>query len=385
MRQFTRWSWAVSLAMLTAWGLSGCGGGNDSLPPKASISKVYVMGDSLADVGTFGGVKFTVQDPVNPQNSLVWSQLIANSFGLNGSAQCNFFAFTGTTFAANSTAGCTNYAIGGGRVRVKDADGGNNNPQTVGTQMAMRALAGTYTANDLVLIDGGGNDAADLVTAFLTLSAAAGTSGEAAALTAYQDLLAQQLSSATISAALGQSNGTVTVAGLYMQTLANTFYDAVTTSVLNSGAKHVGILNIPDITITPRFQAVLSSLSPAQSAQVQTMIRAWITAFNDQLKTRIGTDPRVALVDFYKDFQDEVANPVNYSLTNVTTPVCTVTMGALDKFPCLSTALDAAPPAGKTAGWWKSYAFADGFHPTPYGHQLLAASVSRALARAGWL
>ena len=133
MRQFTRWSWAAGLAVLTAWGLSGCGGGNDPLPPKVSINKVYVMGDSLADVGTFGGVKFTVQDPVNPQNSLVWPQLIANNFGLAGSAQCNFFTFTGTTFAANSTPGCTNYAIGGGRVRVSDAEGGNLNPLTVGT------------------------------------------------------------------------------------------------------------------------------------------------------------------------------------------------------------------------------------------------------------
>lgn len=385
MHQFTRWSWAVGLAVLTAWGLSGCGGGNDPLPPKVSINKVYVMGDSLADVGTFGGVKFTVQDPVNPQNSLVWPQLIANNYGLTGSVQCNFFTFTGTTFAANSTPGCTNYAIGGGRVRVSDADGGNANPLTVGTQLATRALAGTYNSSDLVLIDGGGNDAADLVTAVLTLSAAAGTSGEAAALNAYQTLLAQQLSPQTITAALTQTNGPAVAAGLYMQTLANTFYEAITTSALNNGAKQVAVLNIPDITITPRFQAVLGTMSSAQSAQVQAMIRAWISTFNDQLKTRIGSDSRIALVDFYKDFQDEVANPANYSLTNVTNPVCTVTMGALGNFPCLSTALDAAPPAGKTAGWWKSYAFSDGFHPTPYGHQLLAASVSRALARAGWL
>lgn len=385
MRQFKRWSWVAGLAVLTAWGLTGCGGGNDPLPPKVSISKVYVMGDSLADVGTFGGVKFTVQDPVNPQNSLVWPQLIANHYGLNGSTQCNFFTFTGATFAANSTAGCTNYAIGGGRVRVSEADGGNANPQTVGKQMATRALAGTYNSSDLVLIDGGGNDAADVVTAVLTLSAAAGTSGEAAALSAYQTLLAQQLSPQAIGAALSQTNGPVVAAGLYMQTLANTFYDGITTYVLNNGAKQVAVLNIPDITITPRFQAVLGTMNSAQSAQVQAMIRAWISAFNDQLKARIGSDTRIALVDFYKDFQDEVANPTNYSLTNVTSPVCTVTMGALGSFPCLSTALDASPPAGKAAGWWKAYAFSDGFHPTPYGHQLLAASVSRALARAGWL
>ncbi len=170
MRQLQRYGLAAGLVMALAWGLVGCGG-NDSLPPKTSISKVYVMGDSLADVGTFGGVKFTVQDPLTPSNSLIWPQIIANQFGLNGADQCNFYAFTGSTFAANTTPGCTNYAIGGGRVRVKDADGGNLNPLTVGTQMATRALSGDYTSGDLVLLVGGGNDAADLTTAFLRAAA----------------------------------------------------------------------------------------------------------------------------------------------------------------------------------------------------------------------
>ena len=100
-------------------------------------------------------------------------------------------------------------------------------------------------------------------------------------------------------------------------------------------------------------------------------------------------DSRVAVVPFYADFTDEVNNPASYQLSNVTTASCPVV--GLDaqglpnySFPtCTSAALDALP--GKTPGWWKSYAFSDGFHPTPFGHQLLAASVSRALARAGWL
>ena len=37
------------------------------------------------------------------------------------------------------------------------------------------------------------------------------------------------------------------------------------------------------------------------------------------------------------------------------------------------------------ADWWKTYAFSDSFHPTPYGHQLVSQLVSRSLARAGWL
>ena len=82
----------------------------------------------------------------------------------------------------------------------------------------------------------------------------------------------------------------------------------------------------------------------------------------------------------YEDFTDEIAHPAQYGLTNVTTPTCSDT-----GFPatCIDAQLDATP--GQTAGWWQTYAFSNSFHPTPFGHQLLAASVSRALARAGWL
>lgn len=374
MQLMKRWGWAVSLAVLTAWGLAGCGGGNDPLPPKASISQVYVMGDSLADVGTFSGLKFTVMDPVNPKNSLVWPQLIANQYGLDGSAQCNFYSIASSGSSTNSN--CTNYAIGGARIVNKPA--GENDPPslpTVGTQIQTRAFS-PYAAGDLLLIDGGGNDAADLTAAFLGAS-----QGK---LSDYQTFLLQQLDNGTMTSLLTQDPTGVTAAGAYMQALATTYYSAIKTQALDKGAMRVAVLNIPDITVTPRFQAVIASLGATQGPQVQALIRAWVSAFNTQLKTLVGSDSRVALVDFYTDFQDEVANPANYSLSNVTDPVCTVDKGApFDYFPCFSAELDATP--GKSAGWWKSYAFADGFHPTPYGHQLLAASVSRALARAGWL
>ena len=334
-------------------------------------------------MGTFGGVKFTVQDPLTPSNSLIWPQIIANQFGLNGADQCNFYAFTGSTFAANTTPGCTNYAIGGGRVRVKDADGGNLNPLTVGTQMATRALSGDYTSGDLVLLVGGGNDAADLTTAFLR--AAADPTNTGGMVTAFQTFLLQQLPPADVGQLLTQDPTGSSAGVAYMTALANTFYEDVSTKVLAKKASHVAILNMPDITITPLLQATLSTMSPTQAGQVQALVRAWITTFNAQLKTRIGSDTRIALVDFYADFQDEVNKPTDYGLSNVTNPVCTTDMGLLGNFPCLSTTLDASPPAGSSAGWWERYAFSDGFHPTPFGHSLLAASVSRALARAGWL
>lgn len=380
MQKFLRWGWYASLITLVAVGIAACGG-NDSLPPKASINKVFVMGDSLADVGTFG-IKFTVQDPVKPSNSLIWPQLIANHFGLDGGAQCNFYAFTGTTFAANLTSGCTNYAIGGGRVRVKDADGGVQNPLTVGTQMAARALVGDYNANDLVLIVAGGNDAADLTTA--VLQAGADPTDAGGRITALQTFLTQQLTPVLTGQLLGADPSGAAAGNAYMTALANTLFNDVKTRVLDKKATHVAILNMPDITITPLLQAKLGTMPPAMASQIQALVRTWISTFNTQLKTNIANDSRIALVDFYTDFQDEVSKPADYGLANATTPVCTVVKSAaLGNFPCFSTELDALP--GKLPGWWNAHAFSDGFHPTPLGHSLLAASVSRALARAGWL
>ncbi len=388
MRMIRRWGWSASLAVLTALGLAGCGG-NEALPPKANISKVYVMGDSLADVGTFG-FKFTVQDASNPKGYPIWTQLVANALGVDGSAQCNFYSLNvaDASVRAAPNPACTNFAIGGGRIHAKASEGGPTSPFNVGVQMATKATLGNYNANDLVMIDGGGNDVADLVGVYLGLSS--GASGVAA----YQTFLLQQLDAATVGALLSvPTTGPAQAAGAYMQKLADTFYAQIKTQVLDKGATRVAVLNMPDITLTPRFRMVLAGVTQqagAATAQaLQGAIRQWIGAFNDKLKANIGTDARVALVDFYADFTDEVNNPTNYALSNATDASCPVTGQGSDGLPsydflaCTSAALDTT--AGKTPGWWKSYAFSDGFHPTPYGHQLLAASVSRALARAGWL
>ena len=95
------------LALAASMVLAACGGGSSDVTPKdPGITSVKVFGDSLADVGTFG-IKFTVQG----SESLIYPERIAQAYGLS---QCNFYVFTGTTFAANPKTGCTNYAIGGG-------------------------------------------------------------------------------------------------------------------------------------------------------------------------------------------------------------------------------------------------------------------------------
>ncbi|NCT85265.1 MAG: phospholipase [Comamonadaceae bacterium] len=379
---------AVSALLLGSLLVAGCGGGATAdTTPAVKISSVKVFGDSLQDSGTFG-YKFTVQSPDN----LIYAERIAAGYG---QTLCNFFVFTGTTFAPNTAkTGCTNFAIGGGRITYTGA-GGAANPLNVGTQMATYAAASSYTASDLVIIDGGGNDAADLVGAYLTIPKDAAQS--------YSALLATLLTPAQIGAALqGGATTTAQIGATYMTALADKFAAQIKASVLDKGATHVVVMNMPDISITPRFQMVLDGIAAASGggtagatarAQSQALFQGWMTAFNTQLAAKFAGNDSVIVVDFYKGIQDEVATPAQFGLSNVKTPACPITGLGSDGLPvydfpsCTAAALSAAPPAGVSGGadWWKSYAFSDSFHPTPYGHQLTQQLIAKSLATKGWL
>lgn len=371
----TRWA-----ALAAAFVLAACGGGSSS----PSLSSVVVFGDSLADVGTFG-LKFTVQKAGDPKGYPIWTQWVGDAVGVPGAGQCNAYTSNGLTFAPSSNSACTNYAIGGGRVVTGAAQGGSASPLRVGTQMA--AAPATRFSNALVLIDGGGNDAADLVGAYL--GAASGAAGVAA----YQAFLGQQLTPATMASLLSQSGGPERAAAAYLLALADTFYSDIRTQVLDRGARNVVILNMPDITLTPRFKAVLGGVAAVQgaagAAAVQGAIRTWITGFNDRLRTLAANDPRVIVMDFYGTFSQQVNSPATFGLTNAADTACPVTGRDSSGLPaysfptCTDAALDGT--AGRTAGWWKTWLFSDGFHPTPYGHQLMGDLVIRAIRTAGWI
>jgi len=369
----------MALALASAAVLAACGGSGGPV-----ISSVVVFGDSLADVGTFG-LKATVQKAGDPKGYPLWTQLVADAAGVSGSAQCNAYASNGVSFAASGNSACTNFAIGGGRIVTGAAQGGSASPLRVGTQMAAAPTSGFTGA--LVLIDGGGNDAADLVGAYL--GAGSGASGAAA----FQTFLGQQLNATALA---GLSPATAgfpeRAAGAYMAALADTFYNDIRTQVLNRGATNVMVLNMPDITITPRFRAVLAgvagSAGTAAATQIQGGIRTWINAFNDRLRTLVANDPRVIIIDFYGTFTQQVNSPATFGLSNAIDTACPVTGRDSQGLPsytfptCTDAALDATP--GRTAGWWKTWLFSDSFHPTPYGHQLMGEIVIKAARTAGW-
>lgn len=389
MKPFLTRTAAATAALLASLMVAGCGGGSTAdTTPKISISSVKVFGDSLQDSGTFG-FKFTIQDANNP----IYVERIAAAYG---QTLCNFFTFTGTTFAANTAkTGCTNFAIGGGRITYTGAGASAANPLNIGTQLATYASLGGYTASDLVIIDGGGNDAADLVGAYLAAPKDSAAS--------YAALLGTLLTPTQIGTALaGGATTTGQIGGAYMTALADKFFASIKATVLDKGATRVVVMNIPDITFTPRFQMVLDGIAAAYGggaagtaarAQSQALFHAWITAYNTELAAKFAGNDNVIVIDFYKAFQDQIASPSQYGLTNVGTPACPITGKGSDGLPtytfptCTSAALSAAPPSGATGGadWWKSYAFSDSFHPTLYGHQLTQQLIGKALSNKGWL
>lgn len=389
----------AAAALLTA----ACGGGGSDTTPTihvsaggasstAPITSVEVFGDSLADVGAFG-YKFTVQGA----NSKIYPERIAAAYGIGSLCPFVVTADGGQSFTANPTAGCTDFAVGGGRINIPAAP---TSPYSIPTQLATAAsVRGSYTASDLLVIDGGGNDAADLVGAYLK----AQSDGGASFLALVETLVPATTVGSTLAGAASVSEGLATVGGMYMTALADTFYASIKTNALDKGATNVVILNMPGITNTPRFQMVLGAIAQAAgggsagataSAQAAGLFDSWFKAFNAELATQVNGNAAVVLTDFYSSFNDEIAQPAQYGLQNVTTPACPITGVGSDSLPtydfptCTDAALSAqTPPAGATGGadWWKSYAFSDGFHPTPYGHQLLFERIALDLARSGRL
>jgi len=348
--------------------------------PLASASpRVKVFGDSLSDSGTFG-LKFTVQGSAatGEGSSDIWVDAVARQ--LQKDRLCPYFTFTGATFAAGS--GCTNYAIGGGRINnaSNPAD-----PRSILLQLQAAAqVHGTYTASDVLLITGGGNDAADLAGAVLGATDPAGQQ-------AYFDLLASALGAGGAAAVLASPD----VAGVvYMTKLADMLADAIVVEAVNKGAAKVLVMNLPDIALTPRFNAVLAgvTLGGGDAAAVKAMIQAWVNAFNQHLASRFAagtSSTKVAVLDFNTVFRAQVAAPASYGFTDGANTACPVTGTDSSGLPsytfptCTAAALSAT--ANKpSADWWTTYMFSDGFHPTPLAHAKAADEALKVFTQRGW-
>ena len=389
MKRRLQWS---TLAVAAALALAACGGGDDATP---RTTAVRVAGDSLADSGTFG-YKFTVQPAAGQAAYAIWTDVIAS--GVKAPALCARYTMsaTGLPVLNAAAATCTSHGVGGATINPP----GNTldaTPMSVVQQLKDLAAGGAYGAEELLLVDGGGNDAAALVSAFLRAGPGATSDGGAS----YVALLGEVLSPTQVGAAVaGGQVGLVNGGAQYMVALANMLADAINTQALDKGAKRVVVVNVPNINLTPRFKNLLAAVATlagggaagqAQADGVAAVSEGWVIAFNAQLASRFSGESKVAVVDFYTAFDQWVKAPATYGFTNTTKPACPATGVDTNGLPtydfkgCVDAQLSAAPPAGETgANWWQTYFFSDHFHGTPKANQAMGDVVLAKLKEKGW-
>lgn len=361
--------------------LAACGGGIET-------TAVKVVGDSLNDSGTFG-YKFTVQGTSTTPN-LIWTERVTAAVG--APVLCPRYTLTsGGALALNTAAaaaGCTSFGVGGATINPPGT-AGDATPLSIVQQLKDLASSSGFGSEELLLVDGGGNDAATLIAAYLGATSPTGFA-------AYVALLGELLTPAQLAAVDPSSPATlVTAGGQYMAAAANLLADAIASNAVAKGAQRVAVVNIPNVIRTPRFQNVLKGVALLQGQATADAVAAvgtgWLQAFNAQLVVRFpAADTRVMVIDVFSEFNRMLDTPTAYGLTNVATPACPVTgvEGGLPTFTikdCTAALLSATPPAGTSnPDWWTTYMFSDHFHGTPKTNQIIGDMVVKALEAKGW-
>ncbi|MDE2076061.1 MAG: SGNH/GDSL hydrolase family protein [Burkholderiales bacterium] len=378
---------AVSAIVLAT--LAACGGGGDgNQAPAIQYSQMVVFGDSLSDVGTYGGGagtasaygvglsgggKYNINGPAGKN----WTELVAAQLAL--AAPCA--AVTGLTPPTTGTASgnpaayyaspitehleCYNYAQGGARVTDSigpgnaltgcDLSDSNNQGGCLGQltepvvdqiQRHLRKV-GTFSGNELVMVLAGANDVFMSLAAFTPRVTALIGSG-------YTQTAAQEVASGEAVTAMTQA--------------ATDLVGYIKTQMVAKGAKRIAVMTVPDISVTP----YLVSQGPDAAGLASLLVRT----FNTVLTQGLANTDGVMIVDAYTASQEEHSDPAQYGLTNVTTQACDRNLVATSLLCTNSTLI-----AGDTS----HYLFADGVHPTPYGYKLFAQLVSVKLVARGWL
>lgn len=312
--------------------LLACGSG---IKPTTTV---IAFGDSLMDGGTYkngfvpdgkggvttiavlGGGKFTT----NGSNAKTWAELVAE--GLSTSASFGPAAGEGFSQGLKPNAGMYNYAQGGSKVTITNANAATGASEiSVKTQIDRHLAAKPiFAATDLVLLLAGAND-------------------------------------------IFQSNGDATKVIAAAKDVA-----AQAMRLQTAGAQRILIGNLPDIGRTP---ALVSA--GAQQAAGTTQLSL---LFNSELKKALdGTAGlQYLFLDVYTWNKGILDNPSVVGITNTTGTACNIAALPGNSSLFCSAASLVAPNADMT------YMFADGVHPTTKAHQLFGAFALSAIKVRGW-
>ena len=154
-----------------------------------------------------------------------------------------------------------------------------------------------------------------------------------------------------------------------MATAGSQLAAAVVNNIVPNGSARIVVNNLPDVSITPAAKAMDPNL--------QKLIGAMVKSFNDALQSGLGNHGRILYVDIAAFSREQASNPSKYGLTSVSAPACG--NNALGGFSLVCTVNSLQP------GDVSRYMFADGTHPTPYEHALIARYVAEQMAARKWL
>ncbi|MGX7000130.1 SGNH/GDSL hydrolase family protein [Caballeronia sp. KNU42] len=321
---------AMAVSLLASCGGGGSGSSGAPSPPGGIDLQVVSFGDSLSDVGTYaplasavGGGRFTT----NPGQ--VWTQDVAQYYGNTLTA-----AYTIDITHELKAQGGLGYAQGGATVAtpanlydfLTDVIGNIEMPvnQQVSSYLAAH---GSFNSNQLVLVWAGAND----VLRAGTLPAAAPT---------------VQTAASTLAQVVGQ--------------------------IVQGGATHVVLVNVPNIGLTPK--GITSADGGANLTQLSQL-------FNNDLNAALqadGLQGKVIQIDAYTWADQIIANfQANGFVVSNTATACDPSKTPDD------TALLCSPPTYATSNADQTYIFADDIHPTTRLHSLFAQYVEQQVAASG--
>jgi len=372
----------------TAALLTACGGGDD----RTQFTQVVTFGDSISDGGAYrmgtiaqlGGGQFTV----NGAGAKVWSDALAASLGAPAqcAAQTGLLANNGVTGAAVvNVAACNNYAQGSSRVTavgsgpngvaLQQAPFNQKNlgymADSIQNQMNRHlAKSGTFGGNELVTVNGGGNDFFMQLGAVGAAAGGGAAAAGAGAIAGWPAATLAIVSAGGGAAANAASGAAVTAMGQAGTELAT----YVKSLIVAKGARYVVVRNLGDLNVTP-----LGATFDANTKQLST---AMTTTFNAQLKQGLTGLAGVIYFDDYARGQGISANPTAAGYSNATGTACGPDAFSAPGDVIGSSVICTANTLIK--GDTSKYVFADSVHPTPYAHQDAANFTLNLMRNAGW-
>lgn len=300
---------AVVAACASAALLAACG--SSTIESAITPDRFIAFGDALSDVGQ-KGTRYTVNDGS------------VNNWTLQLAAKYN-------KPLVAAVSGGTSYATGSARVTAKPDATGSSATMTITEQVDAYLAAGTFGANDIVIVNGG---LSDVIAGMAAVNAGTQTPADmsAAARKAGQELGAQ------------------------------------VRRLVKAGAQHVLLTGTYDLGKTPWAKAIgkESVLSDASAR------------FNEGLLVDIvDLGANVLYVDYAYYLNLFTGIPANYGFKNATDPVCTsvdatnaIGIGAGEVNSGLCSANTLVSGANQD-----TYLFADKVHLTPSAHRQFGAYV----------